>query len=1073
IYFIALCYNFKGPYASLTDTPKRRKRVLADLVRSQAVVIAVAKTCNARTLEIELKPGVFTELSREDLTFAEWNSCIAGDRLYIRQLEGTSYPDIRFFVTLASRGDHSFITGQPRPCVLLPWNQLGNKKDFTGKTVAAVSANFSKVAFSAGGLPNIEAKLDKATYEEIRALMVSRHPKTAMISLQQDQPVISLGPDPHAGRLVIDPAGFGLAAELSDQQTHELRWEAISFAQCGIQELILAAGQHWRYHDDSTFHWQCGPDLVITGVQYSRIPLHNGKTGPLFFDQTAEGYRLRPAPADLLRFAFPVDTLIADLENRPGKTGRYAFAARTSDGRYWLELSPGRIAEFAPQLCFFSHTPYKLYLEHFTWNSLAPGDWLTLELAMSDPAEPEELRLLQWEPGYRDVLRHAVCHAPARVKDKGECLVGEGTFVFSVPTTRLPPGFAGHIAIDSANEISSSAALPKSGDTVFINDQMQVLGFPALAAIPGESAYWKADPLYQTLFPRDQFSPERFLQITAALGGAIPVTVQKMLSVDGRDQMIFTRRHQYTTGFIRDGQISLARLVGKLAGPDLLFQSGSELFVGKMQQLIGGVPAAKESELLDILKKKEIWIRKTGTNLQFGYKPENEAAEVKLEISGILSDGQSDRFAGLIGRCLETGRYYWMPKAQLAWARIPDDLLQLCYPLGSVARARLVSSKPGSPEAPKIASIVLTNAAVNEFRRFRIGSEIAVQPLAGNTAVQLVRTVSSGMILECENAAGDETKSRWLVEVIDKSDAAFPFYLLSCREGRKYRLDLPDMTVYDLQALQSFSDHRNRLADTSREVLQVRLAEILEKQAEEAGQDPDLQADLVLIYQCLTLYPGLFSDAAAEKAAEIAYRYTRLIQRDPCIHLSYAVLALLIISGLAQHPISEKYHKAALALTRNICRRSVRSLHVPAILRELVIDQLSGIKSLSVLAASRNIYERLLDLQTDIKKKYLDEKALLKIIYFCGLISYRGSEARQDIELLANALLTAAGYQADISLLLERNPVHSELLKLYAIWNRHGQGMRLTACHQDILKAVLAHTVNYPVILMDDLLPPV
>ncbi|MES2109833.1 MAG: hypothetical protein V4577_13835 [Bacteroidota bacterium] len=1078
VYFVTLRTGDRGLYASLTDAPARKNKVLRDLVRYRGVVQGIVNVADEQKLVIELKPGVHIRLLPQEFEFREKAGCARGDRLYIEQLPGTEDPYFRFRISLASSGDRAFVSATARPCVLLPKNQLSSKRDFQGKKPADILHKLLNEVFTVGGLPNIAAGMGNRESEDaVREFMARNHPKAALLVLEKGQVRIRLDQRVASGGLLVGQLDYSLQASLSGTADPvALAWESISFAACGVRELTAIIREAaWEYHDSHTIRWVFDAGQ-ISGISEQELRTQGSVKGPLFFDPAPGGYRLRFDSRDFSKYGFPVDVLIEDLERRPGKNATYTFAGQSADGRYWVEISPGRIAEFTPKLVSFK-TPTKLHLEKFNWRNLSVGDQLALVLPPGDPTEPEEITFTGWTPASRDVLLKQGCIASASHTNRGELLVGAGLYQLKVPTMTLLEGFQGVIALNETNEIRmidpAATALETltAGTTVFLDGDLYLSGFPDVRAQADHAQQWKDDPLYAILFPANGFSGQQFGILARLLGGAVPVTVTRITEEDGRATCYFNRKHQFQKAFIQDQEIALARAVGLFRGGELLMKCGNQLFLMNLDEFVPGFPRLFASQLLQLLTRRDAWFRKVGQQLCFGFQPEGEDAEIRAEITGVLADPNHAAISGLVCRSTASGRFYWIPATHLAWTPIAPGLLKTCFPPGSFVKVKLLPDAQGKV----IGSIVGTNEALNEFKRFQVGSELAVRSLRKEKmGTGLVKTLGSGMILQCQVPETTNGNNRWLVVVIEKSDAAIPFYLVARQGARTYRLDLPPTGTYDEKVQEQYTHYRNTYQYASAETICRRFEDCLEIAASAAAQvdGPDSEERLFIFYEGVSRFREQLTADQLACAAAYAGSYIRQNQQQPAISLSFGILAVLLLQEASLWlPDSVALARQAAGFTREICARALRSAHVPLVMGKLAEGPMRDIDAVATLAGPHNIYVRLMSLKQKLQKPELDSQELLEIISFCGLIAYRQKEKRQDLEVLANALLAAAGYPADTGMILDNNPVHGELLKLYAVFIRHGEQMQLMEQHLDILKNILEQTIAFPVILLDNLLP--
>jgi hypothetical protein len=195
---------------------------------------------------------------------------------------------------------------------------------------------------------------------------------------------------------------------------------------------------------------------------------------------------------------------------------------------------------------------------------------------------------------------------------------------------------------------------------------------------------------------------------------------------------------------------------------------------------------------------------------------------------------------------------------------------------------------------------------------------------------------------------------------------------------------------------------------------------------------------------------------------EMAAAYLKRCTTLPVIHLSFATIAILILHKTG-------HDTAALAFTREICARALRSAHVPVIMDKMSAGAMRDIEAVIDIAGPRNTNLRFRALRANIRAAKMTRKDFLTLITFCTLVTYRHREQGQDMEVLANALLAAAGREADIGMIIAKNSSHLKLLKLYRVFVLKGEEMKLLQSHIEILEQVLHETLSFPVLLLDNL----
>jgi len=1088
IYFIHVI-DAKDRFVSLVDMPARQNIVLADLAASQRVVYGIAYKKWSGGVRIELRPGVNVSVEiGSNIYFPDINRCANGDRLRIETELDQGNGNRRIVISIAAFGDRSFFHTSPRPVVLLPKNSFSQRYSFLHKKVTELSKDTFANGFTAGDFSNVNISVPQnPVVSDITKLMSGGHPKVGGIFVDRSVLVIDFNHPVEWGGLRFNKHDLSLDYLPKHDPTlkNKMAWEKITFAAGSVLDVIFRLNRDgWIFHDDETFLWKIRNETVKDIIPLP-VPRTRPFIGPLFFDIDSQGFLLRYPASAFLKYGLPIDILINDLDGRPGKKETYAFAGRTSNGRFFLEISPGRLAEFSPGLVYYKD-PDKIQLVNFNWDLLSPGDSLTFQLESRDPLEVEELRLVKWEAGVRNALLSRVCFTPARLFSTGKLEVGTGKYRLTVPTASLSRGFTGLVSLTGTNEIEQQddpvncfQTKLSLSDTVFIDSGMNVLGFPEVIAAPdlNENAFeWLKDSLYGFLITDGKFDSDAFLFLVAALGGAIPVTVSRLSKTAHPGRLYFSRKNQNPAVLLKAEQTSLAEVLGLFQGRQLLLQVGSYLFILPFDEVVSGVPHNYREAVFDLLKYQKIWIhQKEGIHIGFR---EERTEEIKAEIVGPF--GSEKQLSGILCRSLGSGRLYWIPATEVAWVEIPLDVFPRCYPRGTIIKTKLLENPQPNGLKRVIASLVQTAEAMNEFNRLKIGTEINVKSIFRTDEKLYVMTINSQIVLECRLGPKEKAQGQFLATVDNHSEPITPLFLSVFYGKKLISLDIPALNTSTFNQL------------TQNEQINARLnslhsptgAEIV-KDIDEANAVIDRQPDkdvllLSLAFRNVQHEVEKTEQTDLKNAAVIAANYIEQCGHAPLVNLTFALQAVILVHQACLQLNNDDFRGSGFTIRRlqnisrdfvsDLCSRALRSLHSGIILQKLLLNGIADFEAVAGQAGPMNIYFRFLKFTELIKAGQLEEESMLELVDFCELIRYREVAGRDDLELLCNAILAAAGDKMDLQMILEYSPTIRELLKLHPVFYETGRQAKLEDCHIEILREVLRLSIGEPVLLMNNLL---
>ncbi|MEQ8387024.1 MAG: hypothetical protein RH949_32175 [Coleofasciculus sp. A1-SPW-01] len=542
---------------------------------------------NGSAVQIEYKPGIFVRLQPQQIQ-SRPNDLPRGTIVRIEASDG------KLSITRAAFGNAQYVSESIRPAVILPTNDIQriDPKDW---------ANQGR--FAIGGLPDIVARPGNYTNEQwnntlqseaITDLMARQHPKIACI-----------GKDPKGNYRIAPPSdnfpcgclkrmGNSLTVQyvpLNSEPTVSnnpiLPWHLLSFGDESVQQVLERANAHsWRYHDNKTFTWI--PDTQEFDVK--DLPNHTVQTGPIFFQSSDKGLRLRYAQSEFRKFGFPVEELIDALKQR-GRSHCYPIAGISESPEYslWIELAPGRLVELPVQLIVWRsgvNNKAKSLADLMYWQGFAPGDRVELELVSTDPLTIDRIALKNWIPGSRNALGSNRCFLPVEAVDEkqGEITLGRGEFKLKLPFADQNPNWQMAI-LTPENDIQGITATsnptknqprpkPKPDDVVFLEinaqDRLAVVGFETMTPVldKGEADTWKSHPITGCLIrQRPQklsLEEEQLKNWVRVAGGALPVTVEGLHKTENQYFLFFSMRYQQDAALIPPGCISLARFVDLL-----------------------------------------------------------------------------------------------------------------------------------------------------------------------------------------------------------------------------------------------------------------------------------------------------------------------------------------------------------------------------------------------------------------------------------------------------------------------------------------------------------------------------
>jgi len=776
--------------------PTRKGEVLQSLVQHSFVLATVINAAH-HAIDVEYSPGIFIEIKTDQIEFASADLLKElGEGSVIRIEKGTSTP---YLVSRAAFSDGRYLSEGLRTVVAFPKNELFDRKKSEPWQIE--NASWNTLRFPLGGMPDVLAVpgslnvLTKAWGEpdtaQFREFMSRVHPKIALAG-PGDKGSVRFEPGrtkAYVGAIAVDPVTreprYQPDPAVGAPWTHgNLKWPFLSFADASVRTIQARLEREWRYHDDVTCVWREDGDIDSTP-----LPSHNGITGPVMFDQGGGDLHLRYAANALSRFGYPMRELVNYLGDR-GDSAWFAVAAITPSSM-WIEIAPGRVSELPFAQIVHADVP-AASLRSLEWSLFAPGDWVQLRLASTDPKTPDRVAIQQWVPSLRGAAgERMILPVVAHDAEEGVLRLGAGDFETDYPwlDKTVPPvvllalgNRASRFQIrDITRKDCALLALDARGE-------LCIAGCAGLTVQPS-NAGWEGDPL-SVWFKR--VGAEELVRIA---GGAIPVTIE---DIEGT-RIYFSRAWQKGGSVLGAERMTVARVLGALDGNRMLLRSGSALFVGRADAVVSGLPHALSSAMAQTLheRNEKVWIRGSGSGdvTLFGLADERTAT-IRAKAVAVASDGTS---LGLACRSHVTQSLYWLPANDVAWTRMTaDELRDVFVERDFPFRAQLRPDAAGR----EVLSITRTPDAIAELRALHVDDELSVKVIqkragaGGTSQFYLVSTYGSGIVMVCrfddaEQSGELKADTDLRVEVIRRFIAHPPVVSVTKVGTRRPELDVP------------------------------------------------------------------------------------------------------------------------------------------------------------------------------------------------------------------------------------------------------------------------------------------
>ncbi len=1055
-------------YTSLMEgMPLRRTRTLASAISSQqGILLANVIQTTASELRLELKPGVFVQLSRAHVPDYPLD-LEKGAGVRIENL-----PDGGFHVSRATFGNERYVP-DTRLVVALPKNSLNDLK----KRDPEEDAFWHSRLFTVGDLPNIEAVPGyfdryRNVWQWPRArdfitIMETPHPKIARIGRDlQGEFRIAPGPtSPPIGKLnTVERIRVEIVTNHDVQPAH---WSDLSFGdEPAVQIMKRAGAEKWAFHDRFTSTWSPEGRVIKPPLD-----LHSAFTGPLFFEVDAESsdWRLRYSESQLLRFGLPVERLVdsLSLSDGVGKRRRriYPVASVSDQGGLWIELSPGRVVELPAQLAVWRLHGKERSMASFHWPGFAPGDKVELENVTSELLASPRIAIRNWWAGPRAAFNKRRCflRASSFIQESGLLCLGDGEYVLQYPASDASCAEQ-TVILEPNNQILPAAeTLPRAGDVVLLgldsNRNLIISGFPDWHPFPeyGATSDWEIDTLASFVF-------KDLAGLIEAAGGALPVTV-KFVRPNVKE-MTFTRRAQCKIPILPNGTISFGHIVGLL--PDeqtALIRCGGNLLPVQMNKVIFGLPRDMNRVAVSKLKQINrsqvmIWMRrKENGELCFDLEDIRPLeflvnSVAAIEVSVETRNGLTYR-NGLICRDASSLALYWLAEDCIGWTRLSTKQLERIY---NRATLRVCLTDRNNSEKMRFLSAVHVKAANKEFESFAIGSEMSVRVLEvippededEQKNRYIVESSTSKVVLECETYEHEMLQPGDLVavEVVKLNAgtigkiAGVSRTIVTCLAGkRRYTLDLPTTLMSTLPL------PGERHSEVSRFLEWCNHPQLLEGFAD---PELDLKAtanDILCQLLCYAYMSREENPRVWQLQANLAREWLSRNQRKPEIDTAYAIMCILLLNSNGMRNVRDVFpeetdlHKMnsyrslmdgwrdeATNAARNLGVRALRSIHVDVLIHHWLYH--TGNRQ-----RQDNLWRRLQPLVHPASGLLLSDNLLdadvRAIRRFCRSVQLR---AQADLMPIADALLAALGELSEEPVIFpdaRYSEVINQLISLY------------------------------------------
>ena len=363
--------------------------VLRSLIDSRVgTCLGVLRTVVLRTKlrerRVEIRPGVQFRVDpqiqcEDNVTDAE------GSLVELRVVGG------RVMAALAMRAEQHYLS-RDRPVTALPKNSLL-------RTTNPEPAD-ARAGYTVAGFASVQARVRR---ESAEAFLGLEHPKLAMARSDSRNTLLRL---PNRGEIragIVRLPGSGLqrpsVVPSPSGEPLPLDWAQLSFTDGSAAQVreSLRSGT-WTYHDRNT-------GRRLPGGAVERLEFREPRRATneaVFFDRAGGDWTLRYRPDQLPRYGYHAGHLVED-DRWLDRVIQVTVAGLAGNSRrpsgWWVELSPGRVAELPGRLVF-ADTPGGQSLAGLDLSRFSVGDVLRIRL-VARAQEPARVVLVGWQPTLR------------------------------------------------------------------------------------------------------------------------------------------------------------------------------------------------------------------------------------------------------------------------------------------------------------------------------------------------------------------------------------------------------------------------------------------------------------------------------------------------------------------------------------------------------------------------------------------------------------------------------------------------------------------------------------------------
>jgi hypothetical protein len=798
--------SFRGSLRN--KIPDRRNQALKDHVGLTgepvfAVVVGSRErrdheSSGAQTLRLEHRPGIFFSLTASDFSGGRLPTLAEGTLV-----QAILTDDARFQLLACSYGDREYFKTGSRLVVAFPMNPLlyresPTKANMEGSTWWEKKDRFFP-GFSLGDFPGTiclaksidrEGRIQPPNTAAMFDFMGRRHPKIGLIIYDQDRESNSPVLIPDIGLAIVGALDLGNQAPqdpflISEMEPRtQLEWMALTFSDASVSEIVKRFRDlKWHYHDDTTGGWKDG--IVVRGEPTLH---HTLSRGPLFFDKSASGFRLRYRHESLMSWAIPVGDLLGTLGRNRQSFSVAGSVTIEGQGGLYVEYLPGRILHLPGALFFWRLKTGRVPLARLDWRHFAEGDTISIRVNEGAVLAPDYLDLEDWNRGSRACFGRGRVLLPVVGFDAvtGALRLGGGAFQLTLPCTKQIDRKSIWLHSDNRLEdFDAQVQTPGKGDCCLLgidplSGQLIVLGLPEFKAEPERATYhsltaqwhgWETEvflPVLAGEFSETNWS--RLFQIVSAAGGVMPATVERV----SRDKKIVFFSFRQQSNDIARGHLALATVLGYLpesrddggkTTDKLLLRVGGGIAFFSFDKVISGVPRSFHKSVATGIAEKRAWVwlaADANGNLSIGLRPDTSS---ELTITPVIisqKDDCNDSQWGMVVRSDVGQNYYWIPDTETAWVSITaadarTHFLQEAGQKSFNARKIIAGDKI-------FLSFVVGHGAVQESEGLRPGCELSVfvrqalESKKGEKVLQswLVESSATGLLLLLETTPDDE-----------------------------------------------------------------------------------------------------------------------------------------------------------------------------------------------------------------------------------------------------------------------------------------------------------------------------